>query len=253
VVPPCLLTYYGQFTILKTMSMLEKQRKWIYEKYILVIQSASLFTGIAPEDLKSLMDCIDADMRRYEKHGTIFLMGDPAVRVGIVLEGGVQVVRDDIFGNRTILANLEIGDMFGEAFACAGVETLPVSVIAKSECAVLMIDYRKIIVTCPMSCAFHNRMVENMMQILALKNLELNRKIEAVSARTTREKLMVYLTMQAGKAGKTRFDIPFDRQGLADYLAVDRSAMSAELGKMRDEGMLRFKKNHFELLGSQDQ
>ncbi len=207
-----------------------------------------MFKGIAPGDLTNMLDCLSASVHDYAKHAAIFFAGIPAERVGIVLAGTAQVVRDDIFGNRTILTTLDQGDMFGETFACAGVETLPVSVLATEECTVLLVDYRKIIVTCPSSCMFHNKMIENMMQILAQKNLVLNQKIEAVSARTTREKLIVYLTAQAGRAGSRSFEIPFNRQELADYLSVDRSAMSAELGRMRDEGILEFHKNSFEIL-----
>lgn len=156
-------------------------------------------------------------------------------------------MREDIFGNRAILTALMPGQLFGETFACAGVEILPVSVIAVSDCKILLLDYRRIITTCPTACVFHSRLIENMLKILAGKNLVLNQKIEALSARTTREKLLAYLVAQAGVAGSRRFTIPSTRQELADYLSVDRSAMSREMGIMQKEGMIRFKKNCFEL------
>jgi CRP-like cAMP-binding protein len=218
-------------------------------KYLEIIEKSPLFKGIAQGDLTNMLDCLSASVHDYVKHAAIFFAGLPAERVGIILAGAAQVVRYDIFGNRTILTTLEQGGMFGETFACAGVETLPVSVLATEACKALLVDYRKIIVTCPSSCVFHNKMIENMMQILARKNLTLNQKIEAVSARTTREKLIVYLTAQAGRAGSRAFGIPLNRQELADYLSVDRSAMSAELSRMRDDGILEFHKNRFEILG----
>lgn len=222
------------------------------KKYLYLIEKMPLFCGIAREETQSMLDCLQASLKHYAKQDDIFTAGGPANRVGIVLEGSAQVVRDDVFGNRTILTGLGVGDMFGETFACANVEMLPVSVIATDACVILLLDYRKIITTCSASCSFHNRMIENMLQILAAKNLILNRKIEAVSAHSTREKLLVYLAGQSGEAGSAKFEIPFNRQALADYLSVDRSAMSAELGKMRDEGLLRFHKNQFELLHLSD-
>jgi cAMP-binding proteins - catabolite gene activator and regulatory subunit of cAMP-dependent protein kinases len=207
-----------------------------------------LFSGISKEDLAVMLDCLNARSVRYPKGSFVFLAGDAASRVGIVCEGEVQVVREDVFGNRAILSKLERGDLFGETFACAGVERMPVSVLATQESEVLLIDYRRIVTSCPSSCAFHGKLIENMLGILAAKNLLLNRKIEALSARTTRGKLMAYLAEQAAAQGSSHFRIPFDRQELADYLAVDRSAMSAELGRMRDDGLIRFHRDDFELL-----
>lgn len=206
-----------------------------------------LFDRISESELDRMLGCLNASLKQYAKGNTIFFAGDPAVRVGVVLTGEAQVVRDDLFGNRTILANLAAGDLFGETFACAGVQVLPVGVLATSPCSVLLLDYRKIIRTCSSDCAFHSRLVENMMRILAQKNLLLSQKIEVLSARTTREKLLAYLSSQASRAGSSSFTIPFSRQALADYLCVDRSAMSAELGRMRDDGLLSFHKNRFEL------
>ncbi|MDL2238412.1 Crp/Fnr family transcriptional regulator [Christensenellaceae bacterium OttesenSCG-928-K19] len=216
-------------------------------QYFDIILKSPLFGGIRRGELVGMLDCLRASVRDYPKDAAIFLAGGPATRVGFLLRGNAQVVREDVFGNRTILTSLAQGDMFGEVFACAEVETLPVSVMAAGKCVVLLLDYKKLLTTCSSSCAFHNRMIENMMRILAQKNLRLNEKIEAVSARGTRAKLLTYLAAQARRAGSPAFTIPFNRQELADYLAVDRSAMSAELGRMQGEGLLRYDKSRFEL------
>ena len=213
-----------------------------------MLASATLFEGIAKGDLPGMLRCLDARAAAYEAGETVFLAGDAVRGVGIVCSGEVQVLREDIFGNRTIQAQLTQGEIFGETLACARVEVLPVSVVATTPSEILIIDYRRIVTTCTSSCAFHKFLIENMLGILAGKNLMLNRKIEVLSARTTRAKLTAYLSSQAQRTGSARFRIPFDRQELADYLAVDRSAMSTEMGRMRDEGLLRFKRNEFELL-----
>ncbi|MDL2264322.1 Crp/Fnr family transcriptional regulator [Synergistaceae bacterium OttesenSCG-928-I11] len=213
-----------------------------------LLERVPLFADIARADLPAMLDCLGAAARAYGKGETVFLAGDAASRIGLVCDGAAQVVREDVFGNRTILTSLGPGELFGETFACARVDHLPVSVVAMSPSEILLLDYRRIVTTCPSSCTFHARLIENMLGILAEKNLMLNRKIEALSARSTRGKLTAYLAAQAERNGSRAFSIPFNRQELADYLAVERSAMSAELGKMRDEGLIRFHRNEFELL-----
>lgn len=195
-----------------------------------------------------MLQCLGAGVVSHRAGSAVFLAGSPVRSVGIVCEGAVRIVRDDFWGNRTILAQLAAGELFGETFACAGVPEIPVGVYAAEDSRILMIDYRRILGTCSRSCPFHGKLVENMLAILAEKNLLLNQKNEILSARSTRDKLMGYLSFQARKNGASRFSIPFSRQELADYLCVERSAMSAELGRMRREGLLDFRKNHFHVL-----
>lgn len=213
-----------------------------------VLDQCSLFNGINREEKEKLLDCLQARSLSCPKETFVFLAGNPADRVGLVLEGAVQVIREDVFGNRALLARLEPGELFGETFACAEVKILPVSVQAAADSRVLLLDYRRIITTCPSSCIFHSRLIENMLQILARKNSMLNSKIEALSARSIRDRLLVFLSAQATQQNKRRFTIAFDRQELADYLAVDRSALSRELSRMREQGLIRYRKNQFELL-----
>jgi CRP-like cAMP-binding protein len=168
--------------------------------------------------------------------------------VGVVLRGDVHIMQEDYWGNRTILARVDPGGLFAEAFSCSQTDELPVSVIAVEKSDVLLVDYKRIITTCSSGCAFHSKLIRNMMQILARNNILLTQKMEHITQRTTREKLFSYLSAQAKRAGSPRFVIPFDRQELADYLSVDRSALSSELGKMRAAGILSFEKNRFEFL-----
>ena len=208
-----------------------------------------LLAGVDPSELQSLLSCLGARTRVYAKGEIVFYEGDPAQYVGLVLSGSVQIVKEDYFGNRSILALASMGELFAEAFSCAGAK-LEVSVIAAEYSEIMLIEYQKIITTCPTSCLFHTRLIRNMTGILAQKNIQLSRKIEHISKKTTREKLLSYLNERAKTANNNRFAIPFDRQELADYLGVERSAMSAELGRMREEGLLDFKKNMFELFDS---
>ncbi|MGI6384234.1 MAG: Crp/Fnr family transcriptional regulator [bacterium] len=218
------------------------------KKYLHVLKTVTLFRGIEEADLQSLLSCLSAKESRYAKGQTIFFSGESIEHFGIVLSGEVQVVQDDYYGNRSILARIDTGNLFGESFACAEIKALPVSVIAMTESELLFIDYHRLAVPCAKACGFHGKLIQNMLNIVSIKNILLTRKVEFISKRTTREKLLAYLSAEAKKAGSNRFSIPFNRQELADYLFVERSAMSAELSKLRDRGTLTFHKNRFELL-----
>ncbi len=184
----------------------------------------------------------------YEKGQTVFFTGERIEKFGIVLSGQVQVVQDDYYGNRSILGKIDIGNLFGESFACSETKTLPVSVITTAESELLFIDCHRLAVPCAKACGFHSRLIQNMLSIVSTKNILLTQKIEFTSKRTTREKLLAYLSAEAKKAEGNYFYIPFNRQELADYLSVERSAMSAELSKLKNDGLLNFHKNQFELL-----
>ena len=212
-----------------------------------ILKKCPLCAGIAEGDLDALLTCLGAVQKTCAKDGFVLRAGDPAGAVGIVLAGALHIVQEDFWGKRAILARLAPGDLFGEAFACAGIKRLPVSVAATENAQIMLLDYRKIIAPCPKACAFHAVLVGNMLRILARKNVLLVHKIEHLTRRSTREKLLSYLSAQAREVGQSSFVIPLNRQELADYLAVDRSAMSSELSKMQAEGILTFKRNEFEL------
>ena len=208
--------------------------------------SSPLFRDIAPADLASLLDCLDAGERAYEKGAWLLRRGERTDRLGLVLSGTVHILREDFWGNRSIVGLAGPGEIFAESYALAG-EPLEVSVLAASDARVLFLRVETALTGC-------GQLTRNLTALLAEKNLTLTRKMRHMARRTTREKLLSYLSAQALRSGGPEFDIPMDRQQLADYLAVDRSAMSAALGKLRDEGVLEFRKNHFRLLepGEQD-
>lgn len=218
------------------------------KEYHTILSKVELFDGIEETDYEAILSCLSAKAVRYEKNQTVFLKGDNVIQVGIILSGQVQVIKEDYYGNRSIMAKLDQGALFGETFICADIKKLPVSVFTTAESNILFIDYHRLIHTCTNTCAFHSRLIYNMLGIVARKNIMLNQKIEFMTKRTTREKLLAYLAAEAQKAGSGSFTIPYNREGLADYLSVDRSAMSAELGRMRDDGLIRFQKNNFTLL-----
>ena len=217
------------------------------EKYFRLLLNHPLFAGISQSDMASMLNCLNARITGVEKGEPVFLEGDAAGFIGFVLEGSVQIVRDDIYGNRSILTVAEEGDLFGEAFACAGVEWMPVSGYAVQDSKIMWLGCRKMLTVCTNACGFHNTLVQNLLQVMAQNNLTLSRKIQFMSQKTTREKLMAYLLDQAKLKGTTEFIIPLDRQTLADYLGVERSAMSAELSKLRADGFLESKGAWFRL------
>ncbi len=218
------------------------------EKYLKILNKCALFDGISDVNLLRMLVCLGAKIESFEKKYTIFSEGSPAKYIGIVLSGNAQVVQHDYFGNRSILSNVAPSEMFAEAFACAGIDSLPVSVIAEKQSEVMFIDSGHIMRTCSNNCGFHGQLIYNLMKDLAAKTIMFHHRIEITSKRTTREKLLAYLTLQAKENNSNRFKIPFDRQALADYLEVDRSGLSAEISKLRNEGVLESEKNYFELL-----
>lgn len=217
-------------------------------KYYSILKTVALFNGIDEADYESLLSCLQAKINHYDKNESVIRQGEKAENVGILLKGQAQVIKEDYYGNRSLMTHLEAGMLFGETFACADITAFPVSVFTTADSEILFINFIKMAVTCSNSCRFHSRMLQNMLQILASKNIMLNQKIEFISKRTTKEKLLSYLSFEAQKAGNSHFVIPYNRQELADFLSVDRSAMSAELSKLRNDGVIQFHKNEFRLL-----
>jgi CRP-like cAMP-binding protein len=213
------------------------------------LSECPLFHGLAERDVITLLRCLSSRERRYEKGETALREGDPPTFAGIVRSGRVLVVKDDYFGKRHIVAEVGPGGLFAESLVCAEAETSPVTVIAAVKSTLLLIEYSGIITTCPNACGFHTILIKNMMRILAMRNRQLIDKLEHLTRPNVREKALSYLSERAKAQGTAVFEIPFDRQGLADYLAVDRSALSRQLSALRDEGVIKFRKNRFELVG----
>lgn len=218
------------------------------KKYLPVLQQCPLFEGIRREDIPGMLACLEAVVRTVGKNQYILSEGEAAGSVGILLSGSARVEKQDFYGNRSIIGRVEPCELFAESFACAGVPVLPVSVVANEECRVMLIDCQRITVSCSNACAFHSRMIFNLLKAVAVRNLQFHQKLEITSKRTTREKLMAYLLNQAKQADSNRFAIPYDRQALADYLGVERSAMSAELGKLKKDGIIDFNRSRFVIL-----
>lgn len=218
------------------------------KEYFGILRKCPLFFGIADEDLLAVLGCVGARVVHCDKKETVWAEGESARCIGILLSGAVQILRVDYYGNRSIVSGVEPSELFGESFACADVQEIPVDVVASEPSEILLIDCERVLRSCSHSCEFHRQMIYNLMKAVATKNLQFHQKIEILSKRTTREKLMTYLLLQAKKNKSRRFEIPFDRQELADYLDVDRSGLSAEIGKLRKEGMIESHRHSFELL-----
>lgn len=218
------------------------------KKYLKVLQNCPLFQGIGEEQLLTMLTCLGARVLSFDKKYTILAEGSHARHIGIVLSGSVQIVQNDYYGNRSILSSLTESQVFAEAFACAESASLPVSAVANEPCDIMLIECSHILHTCQNNCGFHQQLIFNLMKDLANKTILFHQKIEVVSKRTTRDKLMTYLSQEAKKCGQNRFEIPYDRQELADFLEIDRSGLSAEISKLKKEGVLDCRKNRFELL-----
>ncbi len=218
------------------------------KKYLEVLKNCPLFKNISEDNLLTMLSCLGAKTEIFDKKYTIMAEGTPAKYIGIVLSGSAQIIQVDYYGNRSILSSLEPSQVFAEAFAAAEIKSIPVSIVANEPSEIMFIDCAHIMHTCSNNCGFHNQLIFNLMQDIAAKTILFHQKIEIISKRSTREKLLTYLSFYSKKTGSASFDIPYDRQELADYLEVDRSGLSAEISKLRSEGLLNSYKKHFELL-----
>lgn len=208
-------------------------------------KNIALFTDIAPSEISSMLDCLGASIVCFKKGEYILMAGELTHHVGILLSGQATIYKDDVLGNRSVIATLTPPDLFAESFVCAGITTSPVTVEASADCEVLRISFHKIVRTCSACCTHHNSLVKNMLSIIARKNLALNEKIDHVAKKTTRQKLASYLLSQAEKNKSDSFSIGLDRQALSEYLCVNRSALSRELSKICSDGIVDYKRNHF--------
>jgi len=209
---------------------------------------SALFDGIAPEDRQAMLGCIGYHIGTYRRGDVVAFEGENLRNIGIVLSGTVDMVKEDIWGNRTILVRTRQNELFGETFACGSENLSVVTFLVSENAQILFIPFDRVMHSCTMACEFHHRLIENMVRIIADKNRDLMRKLEVVSKRTTREKLLAYLSIQGQLQQAHYFEIPLGRVELADYLCVDRSAMSRELAKMKEEGLIDYDRNCFRIL-----
>ena len=217
------------------------------KQYLSVLRSSRLFEGIGENELLPMLSCLNARKKDFQKEEFMLRVGDTVESIGFVLSGSVLIIQEDIWGNRNILSKAGPGQSFAAAFACAPGSKLNVDVMAETPVTAMFLNIKRILTVCPSACAYHNRIIRNLLGDVAEKNLRFNEKLTHMGQRTTRAKVMSYLSAEAQRRGTYEFDIPFSRQQLADYLAVERSGLSLELGKMQKEGLLEFHKSHFEL------
>ena len=223
------------------------------ENYLDLLKGLPLFNGINRNDIPVILKNLKAVTAGFEKGEYIRSEGDAADFIGILLEGEIHVLQDDYYGNRNINFSFHAGDMFAEAFACAGASELPVDILAMSKVKILFLNCEQIFGECSESCEYHSILVRNLLKIVAQKNMLLNQKLSYSSHKTTSEKVMAYLSDQAKMHHSSEFIIPFDRQGLADYLGVDRSALCVEISRLQKQGRLITRRSYFKLLPTEHQ
>lgn len=218
------------------------------KKYIPILKNTQLFSGASDEDIEAMLGCLQAKLCTYKKGEYVLREGERVERLMMLVKGELHIQRDDYWGNRSIISMVGVGEMFGEAYAAPESGPLMNDVLAVEDSAVIFLDIGKLLTVCPNGCKFHAMAVKNLFFAISEKNRKLVRKLGYMSRRTTREKLIAYLSEEAKRQNSSSFSIPFNRQQLADFLSVDRSAMSNELCKLRDEGLIEFEKNRFRLL-----
>lgn len=218
------------------------------EQYLPVLKKTRLFAGVGEDEIGAMLGCLGASMQTYAKGAYVLRQGESISRLMILVKGRLHIQKDDYWGNRSIVSAVLPGEMFGEAYLAPGSGPLMNDAVAVEESAVIFFDVSRLLMVCPSACRFHSLTVRNLFFALSEKNRHLVGRLGIATQRSTRDKLIAFLSEQARRQGSSAFEIPFNRQQMADYLSVDRSAMSGELCKMRDEGMLRFEKNRFELL-----
>ena len=218
------------------------------KKYIGILKNTKLFAGAGEEEIQAMLSCLGAELHHYKKGDYVFRAGEYVHNLTVLVEGGLHIQKDDYWGNRAILGDVAVGEMFGEAYVSPDSGALLNDVVAVKDSSVIFFDIYRILSVCPSACKFHSLVIKNLFFEISEKNRKLVAKLGHISNRTTREKLLSYLSDEAKRNKSSAFSIPFNRQQLADFLSVDRSAMSNELCKMRDEGLIEFNKNRFVLL-----
>lgn len=228
--------------------MFLQQKVGFMENYISAVKNSDIFAGLTEDEVRTILQCMQTKIIQYKKGDYIFRQGQHINSIALLLCGRLHIQKDDYWGNRSIINAVHEGEMFGEAYVLQKNAVFLNDVVAVENCTVAFFDVNKMLTTCSAACSFHTTVIQNLFVAISDKNRKLVQKLGHISRRTTREKLISYLSEQAKLAGSGSFSIPFNRQQLADFLSVDRSAMSGELCKMRDEGLLTFNKNNFTLL-----
>ena len=220
----------------------------LYKEYLSELKTMKLFYGIQESEMTAMLGCIGAYLKEYKKNQYIITLEENVEAVGILLSGKVDMIKEDLWGNKTLLVSMQKGDLFGERSSCGIVKHATGSFVADTASMILFLPFSRILRTCNMSCKFHHRLIENMVTVIAEKNIVLMDKVDILSKKTLREKIATYLLQEASKQQSLYFDIPLGRVQLAEYLCVDRSALTRELNTMKAEGYIDFDKNTFRVL-----
>ncbi len=199
-----------------------------------------LFHGIEIDELSSLLYCLKPKIRMYKKNDFIKVAGDKFDSIGIILQGEATVNKENIAGNRVIVTILKPGDMFGETLVFSNQPSWIATVQAQKKCKVLFIKGESIVGECAKLCPWHKILIQNMLRIVSEKALVLNSKVEYLSITSVREKICTYLLEQYKKSGSSTFILPMNRKELAEFLNVSRPALSREMSRLRDEGIIDF-------------
>lgn len=218
------------------------------KQYINLLKNTYMFNGINESEIEGMLKCLNARTMLYKKNEYILRNGETVNSIGMVLEGLALVEKEDIWGNRTIISEISPGSLYAESYACLSKLPAEISVIASDNTTVMLFDIRRILTTFSSSCGFHTKLIQNLLYTIAQKNVLLTKKMEYISKKTIKEKLLAYLSSEAMKAGSPTFNIPFNRQELADFLSVDRSALSSEISRLQKKGIISCRKNAFTIL-----
>lgn len=218
------------------------------QTYLPILKKCALFKNMSDSDILSITHCMDITPRSFQTDSYLFLLNDTVNAVGIILEGEVEIVKETIAGGRHIIAILQSSGIFGEGIVCTSTRKAPVSVKTRTPTTICFIAYEKILTTCSHSCSFHTRLIHNMMLLLGEKNLFLNHKIDLLTLKGMREKLATYLLTFSSQVGSHQFNLPFNRNELAEFLNVSRTSMSRELSRMKEEGMIDYHLNRVKIL-----
>lgn len=210
------------------------------------ISKTALFRGCSEEDITNMAEHLDFRTNKYRKGDVILGAGSIVTDIGLVLSGSIRIEHSDLWGNKSILGITPAGGVFAESYACIPNEPMMVDAVANEDCNILFINVPKLFMPC-LVCESQNRLIQNLVMISARKNLQLSRRSLHTSPKTIRRRLLSYFSQQVSAQGSSKIVIPFDRQQLADYLNLDRSALSKELGKMKNDGLIEYKKNIFEI------
>ena len=210
--------------------------------------NSPLFAGIKTEDLKAMLGCIGYQISTFKKGDIVAFEEENIKHIGIIISGAVDMVKEDLWGNKTMLVRMRKDELFGETFACGSDNLSVVTFLVSEDARILFMPFDRVMHSCTMACRFHHRLIENMVHIIANKNRDLMRKVEVVSKRTIREKLLAYLSIQSQTQDLRYFEIPLGRVELAEYLCVDRSALTRELAKMKEDGLIDYDRNCFRIL-----